>query len=289
MVRRWPVTQPVATMADGVLGRGGRGRTGAGGGGACPVRRRQALHTGDAPARRRARGSAGPRSSSAAGSCGSGACPAPARRPTSSATPRVALHSPTTDPPAYAPSDWAGEAKMAGRAVEVAPDAASGVRADGRRPTPADSGSNSTRWCSPGSRRRARDHRAGTPAAASRCGAADDRGQWLTTRSRAGGRWARDRTGTSTTNGPAAATPRSGAPIPASPPSSTSALGAAPTVVNVGAGAGFLQTVRAPRRSRRAVGCHARPAAGIGGAGRRGCGRAICPSPTRPSTPPWPW
>jgi hypothetical protein len=33
--------------------------------------------------------------------------------------PRVALHSPTVDPPEDNPSDWAGEAKIAGRAVEV--------------------------------------------------------------------------------------------------------------------------------------------------------------------------
>jgi hypothetical protein len=32
---------------------------------------------------------------------------------------RVAVHSPTVDPPDDAPSDWAGEAKVAGRAVEV--------------------------------------------------------------------------------------------------------------------------------------------------------------------------
>lgn len=37
--------------------------------------------------------------------------------------PRVALHSPTVDPPERKPSDWPGEAKIAGRAVEVsAPD-----------------------------------------------------------------------------------------------------------------------------------------------------------------------
>jgi hypothetical protein len=33
--------------------------------------------------------------------------------------PRVALHSPTVDPPEDNPSDWAGEAKIAGLAVEV--------------------------------------------------------------------------------------------------------------------------------------------------------------------------
>jgi hypothetical protein len=33
--------------------------------------------------------------------------------------PRVALHSPTVDPPEHDPSAWAGEAKIAGRAVEV--------------------------------------------------------------------------------------------------------------------------------------------------------------------------
>ena len=33
--------------------------------------------------------------------------------------PRVAIHSPTVDPPDAEPSDWAGEAKVAGRAVEV--------------------------------------------------------------------------------------------------------------------------------------------------------------------------
>jgi Pyridoxamine 5'-phosphate oxidase len=33
--------------------------------------------------------------------------------------PRVALHSPTVDPPEDNPSDWSGEAKVAGRAVEV--------------------------------------------------------------------------------------------------------------------------------------------------------------------------
>src|SRR5262245_27326457 len=36
--------------------------------------------------------------------------------------PRVALHSPTVDPPEGNPSDWAGEAKIAGHAVEVPND-----------------------------------------------------------------------------------------------------------------------------------------------------------------------
>lgn len=35
--------------------------------------------------------------------------------------PRVALHSPTVDPPEEDPSAWAGEAKVAGRAEELAP------------------------------------------------------------------------------------------------------------------------------------------------------------------------
>jgi hypothetical protein len=35
--------------------------------------------------------------------------------------PRVALHSPTTDPPDSDPSEWAGEAKVAGRAVADTP------------------------------------------------------------------------------------------------------------------------------------------------------------------------
>lgn len=34
--------------------------------------------------------------------------------------PRLALHSPTEDPPEHEPSTWIGEAKIAGRAVEVA-------------------------------------------------------------------------------------------------------------------------------------------------------------------------
>jgi hypothetical protein len=33
--------------------------------------------------------------------------------------PRLALHSPTLDPPEAAPGEWPGEAKLAGRAVEV--------------------------------------------------------------------------------------------------------------------------------------------------------------------------
>ncbi len=33
--------------------------------------------------------------------------------------PRLALHSPTQDPPAEDPASWAGEAKIGGRAVEV--------------------------------------------------------------------------------------------------------------------------------------------------------------------------
>jgi hypothetical protein len=35
--------------------------------------------------------------------------------------PRIAMHSPTLEPPANAPQDWLGEAKLAGRAVEVDP------------------------------------------------------------------------------------------------------------------------------------------------------------------------
>ena len=38
---------------------------------------------------------------------------------------RVAIHSPTVDPPEGAESSWAGEAKVAGRAVEVPTDDAS--------------------------------------------------------------------------------------------------------------------------------------------------------------------
>jgi hypothetical protein len=37
--------------------------------------------------------------------------------------PRVALHSPTLEPPAGAPQDWPGDAKMSGRAVEIEPPA----------------------------------------------------------------------------------------------------------------------------------------------------------------------
>lgn len=33
--------------------------------------------------------------------------------------PRMALHSPTVDPPEDAPGEWEGEAKLSGRAVEV--------------------------------------------------------------------------------------------------------------------------------------------------------------------------
>lgn len=33
--------------------------------------------------------------------------------------PRIAIHGPTDDPPAASPSDWDGEAKVAGTAVEV--------------------------------------------------------------------------------------------------------------------------------------------------------------------------
>ena len=33
--------------------------------------------------------------------------------------PRVAIHSPTVDPPPDSPSDWSGEAKISGRAFEV--------------------------------------------------------------------------------------------------------------------------------------------------------------------------
>lgn len=44
--------------------------------------------------------------------------------------PRLALHSPTEDPPEGAPSRWPGEAKIAGRAVEVDVSAS---RADGGR------------------------------------------------------------------------------------------------------------------------------------------------------------
>lgn len=48
--------------------------------------------------------------------------------------PRFALHSPTVDPPAEAPSDWAGEAKIAGFAEELgdktAPDQPHDFRLD---------------------------------------------------------------------------------------------------------------------------------------------------------------
>jgi hypothetical protein len=43
--------------------------------------------------------------------------------------PRLAIHSPTDDPPAGNPAGWAGEAKIAGHAVDV-PDSAD---AGGRR------------------------------------------------------------------------------------------------------------------------------------------------------------
>ena len=36
--------------------------------------------------------------------------------------PRLALHSPSVDPPEDSPSDWPGEAKVAGRAAEVDSD-----------------------------------------------------------------------------------------------------------------------------------------------------------------------
>ncbi len=36
--------------------------------------------------------------------------------------PRVAIHSPTDDPPPDDPAGWHGEAKIAGRALEVEPD-----------------------------------------------------------------------------------------------------------------------------------------------------------------------
>jgi len=45
--------------------------------------------------------------------------------------PRLALHSPTEDPPIDGPSGWRGEAKIAGRAVEV-PDVNSPVAGAGR-------------------------------------------------------------------------------------------------------------------------------------------------------------
>src|SRR3954469_21865960 len=40
--------------------------------------------------------------------------------------PRVAVHSPTVDPPEHDPSAWVGEAKLAGRAVETGDPAAVG-------------------------------------------------------------------------------------------------------------------------------------------------------------------
>ena len=36
--------------------------------------------------------------------------------------PRLAVHSPTEDPPSEAPAEWPGEAKIAGRAVEIGPE-----------------------------------------------------------------------------------------------------------------------------------------------------------------------
>jgi hypothetical protein len=39
--------------------------------------------------------------------------------------PRVAIHSPTVDPPEDNPSDWAGEAKVSGLAIEVSSEDAS--------------------------------------------------------------------------------------------------------------------------------------------------------------------
>jgi len=36
--------------------------------------------------------------------------------------PRIAIHSPTVDPPQDAPEAWVGEAKIAGRAIEVDPE-----------------------------------------------------------------------------------------------------------------------------------------------------------------------
>jgi hypothetical protein len=43
---------------------------------------------------------------------------------------RVAIHSPTVDPPEGDESSWAGEAKLAGRAVEVPSDASHRFRID---------------------------------------------------------------------------------------------------------------------------------------------------------------
>jgi hypothetical protein len=37
--------------------------------------------------------------------------------------PRIAIHSPTIEPPESAPQDWPGDAKMSGRAVETPPPA----------------------------------------------------------------------------------------------------------------------------------------------------------------------
>jgi len=45
--------------------------------------------------------------------------------------PRVAVHSPSEDPPGDIPADWAGESKIAGRAVEVPVEGATG-EGDGR-------------------------------------------------------------------------------------------------------------------------------------------------------------
>ena len=42
--------------------------------------------------------------------------------------PRLAIHSPTDDPPQGQPSTWAGEAKLSGRAVEVSPASGPGRR-----------------------------------------------------------------------------------------------------------------------------------------------------------------
>ena len=80
----------------------------------------------------------GDRSSSTAPRCASAAWPGPARRWTSCANPRVAIHGPTADPPDE-PKEWVGEAKLAGRAVAVAND-------DPDDDSPG-SGSMSTRWC----------------------------------------------------------------------------------------------------------------------------------------------
>ena len=40
--------------------------------------------------------------------------------------PRLAIHSPTADPPEADPGSWSGEAKLAGRAVGLARDDAAG-------------------------------------------------------------------------------------------------------------------------------------------------------------------